>query len=124
MSIIKKITLCAILGYLAMEVHAFCVYNNVRNPDDKHKTTYWLRQQPYNAGPNYFSYVSNTIANECNNSTQIQPFSRFSQGALGSGEKACCSYTNSDCVRSTNKDDELYMVVCSQYPLVLITADL
>lgn len=37
--------------------------------------------------------------------------SRFSQGALGFGEKACCSYTNSDCVRSTNKDDELYMVV-------------
>ncbi|EPB87412.1 hypothetical protein HMPREF1544_05838 [Mucor circinelloides 1006PhL] len=106
MSIIKKITLCAILGYLAMEVHAYCVYNNVRNPDDKHKTTYWLRQQPYNAGPNYFS--------------------RFSQGALGSGEKACCSYTNSDCVRSTNKDDELYMVArrttgSQEYPPVVIS---
>lgn len=57
MSIFKIITLFAILGYFAMEAHAYCVYNNVRNPDDKHKTTYWLRQQPYNAGPNYFSYV-------------------------------------------------------------------
>ncbi|KAL9536987.1 hypothetical protein MBANPS3_012188 [Mucor bainieri] len=106
MSIFKLITICAILSYFVMEMHAYCVYNNVKNPDGEHKTTYWLRQQPHNAGPNYFS--------------------RFFQKALGSGEKACCSYADSDCVRSTNKDDELYMVVrrttgSIEFPTVVIS---
>lgn len=58
MGILNFLVLWALLGLLAMQTEAYCIYNNVKTPDGKRESTYWLRQQPYNAGPNYFSYVT------------------------------------------------------------------
>lgn len=50
------------LGFITQST-CFCIYNNVA-AGALGETTYWLRQQPYNAGKNYFSQVLqiNTIA--------------------------------------------------------------
>jgi hypothetical protein len=39
-----------------MQVKCFCIYNNVKTERER-ETSYWIRQQPYNAGSNYFSQV-------------------------------------------------------------------
>ncbi|KAI7904842.1 uncharacterized protein BX663DRAFT_503761 [Cokeromyces recurvatus] len=84
----KNIILLILLSILG--TNAFCIYNNIEKGADGTVTKYWLRQQPYNAGPNYFS--------------------RFANYNLANGEKTCCAYTNTDCCRSGKIDDELYMV--------------
>ena len=58
MSILNSSALWALLGLLLIHIEAYCIYNNVKTSNSKRETTYWLRQQPYNAGPNYFSYVT------------------------------------------------------------------
>ncbi|KAI9347084.1 hypothetical protein BD770DRAFT_413638 [Pilaira anomala] len=85
-----KFIIVTFIGYLFLTVKlldAFCIYNNL-NPEE---ATFWIRQEPDNAGWNYFS--------------------RFKRTDLAPGESACCPYNNSDCVRPQTKDAILHLVI-------------
>ncbi|KAI7890683.1 uncharacterized protein EV154DRAFT_564108 [Mucor mucedo] len=77
----KSIIVLLNLIMMATCLEAYCIYNDLPEGGG----TFWIRQQPDNAGGLYTS--------------------RFSREALGPGDKACCPYTTSDCVKSTNKED-------------------
>ncbi|CEJ00661.1 hypothetical protein RMCBS344292_14713 [Rhizopus microsporus] len=65
-------------------IYCYCIYNNSDG-------TYRVRQQPYNAGGTYFS--------------------RFAVEQLKPGDKACCAYTNSDCVKNNDPNDPVWFSV-------------
>ncbi|KAI8047523.1 uncharacterized protein B0P05DRAFT_642281 [Gilbertella persicaria] len=74
-----------------MPVYSYCVYMMVDIPEMGYK----IRQTPMNAGLNYFA--------------------RFARSDLKSGEKACCPYTNSDCVRSGGQNDKVQIAYRRHY---------
>ncbi|KAI8979566.1 hypothetical protein BDF20DRAFT_835570 [Mycotypha africana] len=92
---VAAIFILFVTTFFASSTFAFCIYNNIGDGPDGRKTYLWVRQAPLNAGPNYFK--------------------RFANYHLNQGEKACCAYTNPDCVRSQNKDEEIQLVVRKWY---------
>ncbi|KAG2231092.1 hypothetical protein BDF21DRAFT_393532 [Thamnidium elegans] len=90
------------LIFAVKKLNAYCIYNKL----DPGAGTFWVRQQPFNAGLNYLS--------------------RFYREALAPGESACCPYDVKSCVKPQTREDIIYLTLrrttgIVEYPPVVVS---